>query len=512
MTFTNKLTQKAHIFTAILLILQPVLDIISYWFSEWGLPASITLVLRLGVLAVTVIYAFLITDKKNVYYIAAAVIALIYIGHLAACIHAGMNDIVSDFSNYIRVVQTPLSVICLITLLRKNKNSFEYMNLGLTIAFLIMIWVMLFSTVTGTDPHTYKDGKGVLGWFNNTNSQSSNLCVLLPISLGWQLTWKKFKTVRNQVLFWATCISGLLSMYVFCTRLAYLGIIATTVGMAITLLFIRRDWLTSIILLALAALFIVLIPKSPMMRHINNDYEYLNNTVQSWADSKVEDADKVEELKEEQETAEEKEEKPPVELVDQLRSLYEWKMADFVQIFGLEKTMEMYDYTTDVNRFSDLRAKKITFGKMLMDDSPFTARLFGLELSRFTVVTEQEVVVAEGQTEMQKVTNIYDVENDFHGIYFLYGWVGLIAYVAFILYFVYLIIKALLKSFEQYFTVEAAGFGIAFLLCMVHAYTTAGVLRRPNASIFLAATLAGIYYLVSIRGNIDPKITFKTKR
>ncbi len=56
------------------------------------------------------------------------------------------------------------------------------------------------------------------------------------------------------------------------------------------------------------------------------------------------------------------------------------------------------------------------------------------------------------------------------------------------------------KNAKRYFTVEAASYGIAFLLCMAHVYNTAGVLRRrPNASIYLSAILAGIYYLVRIR-------------
>ena len=516
MTLNKKLfIENAHIFTAVLLIIQPILDIISFWFAEWNLPSFITLILRLGVLAITVLYAFLITDSKKIYYVTIGAIVVIYACHLIACLQFGIRDIVGDFSNYIRVVQTPLTAISLITLLKQNKDSYEGLAKGLSIAFLIMLLVMLISTLTGTDPHTYKDGKGVLGWFNNTNSQSSNLCVLLPISLGWQLASDKFRTLRNQIIFWLTCCSGLLAMYVFCTRLAYLGIIATTVGLALTLLIIRRrDWWVSVALLALSALFVVLIPVSPMMRHINNDYEYLNETVQKWADGKIENKDELDKLNKEAENkkddeteAEETEPgetKPEEELsleeinaqrVKALESLYRWKVPDFVDRFGLEETVEMYNYTNDVNVFSDLRAKKIMFGKMLMEESPFTSRLFGLELSRFT----------EGE-------NIYDVENDFHGIYFLYGWLGLIAYIGFVLYFIYLILKALLKDAKKYFTVEAAGFGIAFLVCLAHAYTTAGVLRRPNASVFLAATMAGIYYLVCIRGDIDPKIKIKRSK
>ena len=138
--------------------------------------------------------------------------------------------------------------------------------------------------------------------------------------------------------------------------------------------------------------------------------------------------------------------------------------------------------TINVREFASVREKKLLFAQMLMEDSPLSARFFGINLARFSVGN-----------------NIYDVENDLHGIYYLYGGVGLAAYLLFLAYFVYLIIWALCKNAKRYFTVEAASYGIAFLLCMAHVYNTAGVLRRPNASIYLSAILAGIYYLVRIR-------------
>jgi len=91
------------------------------------------------------------------------------------------------------------------------------------------------------------------------------------------------------------------------------------------------------------------------------------------------------------------------------------------------------------------------------------------------------------------------VENDFHGICFLYGWVGLAMMVAFIGYFLYLIVKCLIKDFRKYFTVEAGAFGIGLCLCLVYAYFTAGVLRRPNASIYMSVLLAVVYYLTQMR-------------
>ena len=95
--------------------------------------------------------------------------------------------------------------------------------------------------------------------------------------------------------------------------------------------------------------------------------------------------------------------------------------------------------------------------------------------------------------------NIYDVENDFHGVFYLYGYFGLIFFILFVGYFVYLILKVLIRDFKKYFTWEAAAFGMAFCIALIYAYNTAGVLRRPNSSFYLSVLLAVIYYLTTIR-------------
>ena len=41
--------------------------------------------------------------------------------------------------------------------------------------------------------------------------------------------------------------------------------------------------------------------------------------------------------------------------------------------------------------------------------------------------------------------------------------------------------------------------GIGLCLCLVYAYFTAGVLRRPNASIYMSVLLAVVYYLTQMR-------------
>ena len=480
MSLKARLSSKLYILLALLFILQPVMDVISYWLREFGAPGSITLLLRLGVLGITVLLAFLLSDRKWIYWTAAGICAVFFAAHAWACSQVGYNDMIGDFTNYIRIIQMPLTTLCLITFLRQGKESaFTGMQLGLTGALLVILLVEILSVITGTDPHTYSDGIGTIGWFNNTNSQSANLSVLVPISLAWQLSWKK----RRPILFWATAISGIFALYFLCPRLAYLGIIATTAGLCFTIVLVRRrqDWKVAVALGLLCVTFLCLIPVSPMGQHMQV-YNASQSERQGWVDTALGEDLEMVHTNQKKATTEELPEEVYQELIETLTPIYEHYVGDFVEIFGAERTIVMYNFTTDTHDFAALRPKKLMYAALLMDASPLSARFFGLELSRFSTNDQ-----------------IYDVENDFHGIYYLCGGVGLALYLLFIAYFVFLVIQALVKNPKRYFTLEAAGFGIAFLMCMAHVYNTAGVLRRPNASIFLSAILAAIYYLVRVR-------------
>ena len=94
----------------------------------------------------------------------------------------------------------------------------------------------------------------------------------------------------------------------------------------------------------------------------------------------------------------------------------------------------------------------------------------------------------------------YDVENDFHGVFYLCGMAGLVLMVLFLAWFLLRILLALIRDFRGTFTLEAAGCGIALCCALAHAYFTAGVLRRPNVTFYLAALLAIVYGLTQKNG------------
>jgi hypothetical protein len=149
----------------------------------------------------------------------------------------------------------------------------------------------------------------------------------------------------------------------------------------------------------------------------------------------------------------------------------------------------MFDFTTDIVKMTHERTKKLMFAEFLMEHSPASAQWFGVELGRFT---------SKGRT--------FDVENDFHGIYYLYGIVGLGAMLLFIGYFLFLIAKALLTNFKRFFTLETAAWGIGLVLCLAHCVFTAGVLRRPNGSFYMATILAVVYYLIKLKDYSETEV------
>ena len=51
------------------------------------------------------------------------------------------------------------------------------------------------------------------------------------------------------------------------------------------------------------------------------------------------------------------------------------------------------------------------------------------------------------------------------------------------------------KDFETAFTVDMVGFAGGYVFGLLHAYFTVSVLRRNNASVYMAFILAGLWYL-----------------
>lgn len=89
-----------------------------------------------------------------------------------------------------------------------------------------------------------------------------------------------------------------------------------------------------------------------------------------------------------------------------------------VERFGLENVEHAFHDSTDISVIGDIRLTKLVYCRLLMAELPITSRLFGFELDA---------------TRCQGA--IFDAENDFHGVYYLYGLTGLVLLAGFLLFF-----------------------------------------------------------------------------
>lgn len=471
----NFITSHLSEITLSLIVVQPVLDVISYWLAFFGMSNTPTLILRLLLLAATFFFGFSVSSRKRTYFIFIIIAALIATGHVIASVVSGYSAPVSDLTNYVRVLLTPVTTLAVISFLRteNSKEVYNAVTVGFTVNLFFIAVVSVIATVSGTATHTYAD-TGVIGWFSNTNSQSAILTSISPVSVAF--TYKRYG-IKHPIFILSFAVSSLM-LYFFGTRLAFAGLVAVTIGIAVSLVIAsprkRRD---AGAIFFVGAVLLLCAPLSPMAKH-QKAYQAVQSERQesigniTGANLSQSPADLTDDEKS--------------RLIAELTPIYEKYIPDFVEMFGVQRTAELYDYSSDIAKITATRPKKLIFAELLMQDSSVLCRLFGIELARFTV----------GDTN-------YDVENDFHGIYYLYGAVGLVAMLVFIGYFVFLIIRALIS--KQRLTLDAFAWGISLVMCLAHAFFTAGVLRRPSASFYLAVSLAAVYYLTRITPETEEK-------
>lgn len=458
----------------LLFAIQPIMDVFSYWLETLGGGNTVSLLIRFIVLFAAVTLGFCLTKHRKTYIILGIVVVVMAVLHCGVCIAGGYDNPLYDLTNYIRVIQIPLLSFCFITFLRETgERGYRVMERGFIANFAIIFVVEAASAITGTNPFTYPNKAiGLIGWFSTTNSQSAILSAVTPVLL--------MQAIRKKNIRWlivGTIVSfGIL--YLFATRLSYLAIFACTAGLIIVMR-ISRTWnkRAAAVLLAGAVVCGVSYPVSPMYRNqgARDDVAVEKQLEANFTITQMEDRYHI--------TVEQF---PAICLLP----VYNEYLGGMIERFGVGRVMEAYGYSSNVQDLKDQRRMKILYCKFLMQDMGTAARLFGLEL---------QDIVWKNET--------YDVENDFHGIYFLYGIVGLILFVLFLLYFIWLIIWALATGFSKYMTLEAGAFGIALCMLLIHAYFTAGVLRRPNASFYLSVVLAVIYYFVKIKPKTVQKLS-----
>lgn len=442
----------------LLFAMQPLLDVLSYWMQRVPSGSYLTLGLRFSILLFLCALGFLHTTRRRLYCTAAAGFAIFYLLHLLPSILSGgfsTNDILHDFTNYIRVLHLPAMTLALCSLLKADDRGWNAIERGCLVALGFITLIALLSRLTGTDPTSYPNKQlGVLGWFYYANSQSAILSALVPLTLCAAVK-------RGKWVFPVVTLIGTALLFLLGTRLAYASALAALFGTLISWLLCRKlNVLRSAVLIVCTLLCAAGYFISPMRQN--------QQLVAQNAEKKQQ---RIDALVEQGRT------EFPDDALAALGPAYEEYLGGLVDRFGLQRVADYYGRSTSASDLCDLRRAKRSYCELLLQNSSFMTRLFGLNYA---------------DMEWQGV--VYDVENDFHAIRYLYGWVGLGALLLLLGYFVCRIVCALLQDAKGAFTMEVAACGISLCTLMAHCYFTSGVLRRPNASVYLSLVLAGVWY------------------
>ena len=123
----------------------------------------------------------------------------------------------------------------------------------------------------------------------------------------------------------------------------------------------------------------------------------------------------------------------------------------------------------------DGRIMKRLNAHFIMEDSDFLTHLTGYEFGN--------------------IRNAYeDLENDWHAMYYYYGYIGIGSYILVIVYLAWRILKLLIRSFEESLTLLNFTLLLSFVILLGLAGFSGALFRRPNASIYLSLVIAMIWH------------------
>ena len=490
-TKENKQIQLMNLFLLCLFIMQPIMDVASYWLTEFAQSTTITLILRTFLFFATALIGFLVSKNKKLYFIFAAVLLGFWVIHYINCVRIGYSAIVIDLNNYFRTIQAPVFVLAFLSIFRFYGTEDLPIKKNFLINYGLILAVVFLALVTGTDPHTYTNTDvGVMGWFYTGNAQSAILAMVIPI-----VVCCAYQTDKK-LIFLIACVVCYAHLFFTGTKVAFFAIFIFTGGFVLALVLLKsKEWAYYAIPIILAILCMVCYPLSPMNQrntayndYVNQQQEEIDNRLESTSQQASEPVSQQASEQASQPVSQQASESVPQqennpnsisyqEYYDLYKGMHIY--APMIERFGLETVLEHTNYTTDMQKLSNARTAKNIYNFILLSKQDRLTKMFGMHYNM----------------ELCGPKN-YDSENDFLGILFLYGYVGFALYLIFTIGFIGYFIYHFIRNYKQVMSVEFICVMVGLGMALLTAIFTAGMLRRPNASFYMSVLLAYGCYLI----------------
>ena len=474
-TLKGRMTSMTGEFMAVILLLQPLLDVLSFFLRDTG-AAAVTTGLRLGMLVIVSLYGFMISDKKQLYAAGYAVAAGFWLLHMLNCWRTGYVGPMGDTAEYLKLVQFPLWTLAFVTFFQK-RDELDVEIIGiLTVNLTIILLVAALSFVFGPRGYTYDFPErglqiGFVGWFAVPNAQSAILCLLAPAVLLWGLRTERMR------IFCSCCVISAGMLYLTGTRLTYYTAVLLTIAFTALILFCGKPRVFCIPLLVVFVVLLACKGVSPMEQR----QKVTANSFSVYQE-------KIDEIMggDKDFTYRPGEEISPA-VLEKIKAVYEQiygrtgvynepLLGDLIHQFGLDAVLEEMEYTIDPQVLNNSRSRKLSAMHMVWERKDFLTHLLGMEYS-----------------DSQIGAHNYDPENDFHALLYKVGYLGTALYACFLLGLVFYGAAAFIRRFPSLLTVEFAAAVIMFVLALGSAQFSGQVLRRPNVTVYASLAAALLY-------------------
>lgn len=461
-----------------LIAAQPVLDVLAFFTQNSVVtPAGI---IRLIIMFALPLYLLVKLEDKKRILIPMAIIGVYCLAHVLNCFRVGYISMVGDIRYMLSVIQMPVLAICFILFLKDGemKKQAEYGALAAAALYAVF---QLLSVVTNSYTPTYLlSGLGVGGWIISSNRCANSIILTAVCSFGMYFSVTTEKKLLRYLIPAITTVmliaNGTLSCYL--TAFVLLAAFAVFLVLEPKVKKTKFRWQLTAFLCLLAVAAALSYPLSPMAKDDaiktaeadKNQVRLDGEIAMAGYDTEGMSIDEMMSIE-------------PVR--DKMQKIYRISLNyDAPQLlldFGYERVMDKYDYTTDVNVLTDVRLMKRVYAALTFEDCDLLTKLVGFEIAR----------MGTGEQTL-------DLENDWHALFYYYGYLGFALYVAFVLYFVYLIIRALLIDFRGSYTPLNFTLMLSLALQLGLAQFSGALLRRPNVSVYTSLVLALIFFQTTL--------------
>mgnify|MGYP003375502427 CR=1 FL=1 len=185
-----------------ILIIQPMLDVLSYFLGEMG-NNSLSTALRFLLLMGVALLGFIVSDKKRVYFLFYGVMGAFWLAHVVNCYRIGYQSVVSDTANFLRIMNFPIFTLSFITFFQKGENLRKFVYAGFAINLAEIVVFTALPWLTGHPVYTYNTlYLGVMGWFSTPNAQSAIVVLVAPLAILFAWKTKKYPVFLLSLVWW----------------------------------------------------------------------------------------------------------------------------------------------------------------------------------------------------------------------------------------------------------------------------------------------------------------------